>query len=107
MRRGNGFSFVQTIGEPIMQLKDKVSVITGAARGIGKAIAERVKEGAKVGIGDLNAQAANAAASALGPSAPALKLDVTDQASIDSMVAPTVSKFGGIEILVNNAGLLD
>src|SRR5260370_13441102 len=75
MRRGNGFPFVQTIGEPIMQLKDKVSVITGAARGIGKAIAERyVKEGAKVVIADLNEQAANAAASALGPSAHALKL---------------------------------
>ena len=91
-----------------MQLKDKVSVITGAARGIGKAIAERyVKEGAKVVIADLNEEAANAAASALGPNAFALKLDVTDQASIDAMVAATVSEFGGIDILVNNAGLFD
>ena len=88
-----------------MQLKDKVSVITGAARGIGKAIAERyVKEGAKVVIADLNEEAANAAASALGPNAFALKLDVTNQASIDGMVADTVSKFGGVDILVNNAG---
>jgi NAD(P)-dependent dehydrogenase (short-subunit alcohol dehydrogenase family) len=91
-----------------MQLKDKVSVITGAARGIGKAIADRyVKEGAKVVIADLNEEAANAAASALGPNAFALKLDVTDQASIDAMVTAAVSKFGGIDILVNNAGLFD
>src|SRR3984957_3103128 len=108
MRRGNGFSFVQTIGEPIMQLKDKISVITGAARGIGKAIAERyVKERAKVVIADINEQAANAAASALGPNAFALKLDVTDQSSIDGMVADTVSTFGGVDILINNAGLFD
>jgi NAD(P)-dependent dehydrogenase (short-subunit alcohol dehydrogenase family) len=91
-----------------MQLKDKVSVITGPGRGIGKAIGERyVKEGAKVVIADLNEEAANAAASALGPNAFALKLDVTDQASIDAMVAATVSKFGRIDILVNNAGLFD
>jgi NAD(P)-dependent dehydrogenase (short-subunit alcohol dehydrogenase family) len=89
-----------------MKLNDRVAVITGAARGIGKAIAERyVKEGAKVVIADLNEQAASAAASALGSNAHALKLDVTDQASIDAMVAATVSKFGGIDILVNNAGL--
>src|SRR5580692_941282 len=91
-----------------MKLNDKIAVITGAARGIGKAIAERyVKEGAKVVIADLNEQAANAVASELGANAIALKLDVTDQASIDAMVAATVSKFGGIDILVNNAGLFD
>src|SRR5580658_9127894 len=92
-----------------MKLKDRVAVITGAARGIGKAIAERyVKEGAKVVIADLNEQGANALASALGPNALGLRLDVTDQASIDAMVAATVSKFGGgIDILVNNAGIFD
>ncbi len=62
-----------------MALKDKVAVITGAARGIGKAIAERyVKEGAKVVIADLNEQGAKAAASELGPNVVGLKLDVTD-----------------------------
>jgi acetoin reductase-like protein len=99
---------MSTIGEPIMQLKDKVAVITGAARGIGKAIAERyAKEGAKVMIADVNEKAANAAATAIGPNAHAVKLDVTDQASIDAMVAATIAKFGGIDILVNNAGLFD
>ena len=91
-----------------MKLKDKVAVSTGAARGIGKAIAERyVKEGAKVAIADTNEQGADAVASTLGSNAIGIKLDVTDQASIDAMVAAMVSKFGGIDILVNNAGLFD
>ena len=91
-----------------MKLKDKVAVITGAARGIGKAIAERyVKEGAKVAVADMNEPGANAVASALGPNAVGVKLDVTDQASIDAMVSAMVSKFGGIDILVNNAGIFD
>ena len=88
-----------------MKLNNKVAVITGAARGIGKAIAERyAKEGAKVVVTDLNEQGAKDVASTLGPSAIGLKLDVTDQTSIDAMVAAAVSKFGGIDILVNNAG---
>jgi len=91
-----------------MKLKDKVAVITGAARGIGKAIAERyVKEGAKVAVADMNEPGANAVASALGPRAVGIKLDVTEQASIDAMVSTMVSKFGGIDILVNNAGIFD
>jgi NAD(P)-dependent dehydrogenase (short-subunit alcohol dehydrogenase family) len=103
----NGFGLSDR-GGIIMKLKDKVAVITGAARGIGKAIAERyAKEGAQVVIADLNEQAANAAASAIGPNAYALKLDVTDQASIDAMVAATVAHFGGVDILVNNAGSFD
>src|SRR5277367_4980094 len=91
-----------------MKLNDKIAVITGAARGIGRAIAERyVKEGAKVVVADLNEQGVEAVASELGPNAIGIKLDVTDQASIDAMVAGTISKFGGIDILVNNAGLFD
>jgi NAD(P)-dependent dehydrogenase (short-subunit alcohol dehydrogenase family) len=78
-----------------MKLNDKVAVITGAARGIGKAIAERyVREGARVVVSDLNEQGAKAVASELGPNAVGLILDVTDQASIDAMVAATVSQFG-------------
>jgi NAD(P)-dependent dehydrogenase (short-subunit alcohol dehydrogenase family) len=91
-----------------VKLKDKVAVITGAARGIGKALAERyVKEGAKVAVADMNEPGANAVASALGPNAIGVKLDVTDQASIDAMVSIMVSKFGGIDILVNNVGIFD
>jgi D-sorbitol dehydrogenase (acceptor) len=91
-----------------MQLKDKVAIITGAARGIGKAIAERyVKEGAKVVIADLNEEGANTVASALGPNALGLRLDITVQASIDAAIAATVGHFGRLDILVNNAGIFD
>jgi D-sorbitol dehydrogenase (acceptor) len=91
-----------------MKLNDKVAVITGAARGIGKAIAERyAKEGAKIVVADINEQGAAAAASAIGSNAIGLKLDVTDQSSIDALVAATVSRFGAIDVLVNNAGIFD
>jgi galactitol 2-dehydrogenase len=91
-----------------MKLQNKVAIITGAARGIGKAIAERyVKEGAKVVVADLNEDGAKTVASALGPNAVGIKLDVTDQASIERAVADCVSQFGGIDILVNNGGLFD
>ncbi|HKI15628.1 MAG TPA: SDR family NAD(P)-dependent oxidoreductase, partial [Roseiarcus sp.] len=91
-----------------MKIRDKVVIITGAARGIGKAIAERyVKEGAKVVIADLNEPGAKAVASALGPNALGIKLDITEQASIDATIAATVAHFGGLDILVNNAGIFD
>lgn len=91
-----------------MRLSGKIALITGAARGIGKAIAERyLKEGAKVVIADLNQPGAQAVAAALGPNALGVKLDVADQTSIDAAIAQTVAKFGGLDILVNNAGLFD
>src|SRR5208282_468604 len=91
-----------------MKIRDKVAIITGAARGIGKAIAERyVKEGGKVVIADLNEEGAKTVATALGPTALAVKLDITRQESIDATVAATVAHFGRLDILVNNAGLFD
>ncbi len=91
-----------------MKLQNKVAIITGAARGIGRAIAERyVKEGARVVVADLNEGGANEVAYALGSNAIGMKLDVTDQASIDATVADAVSTFGGLDILVNNAGIFD
>jgi NAD(P)-dependent dehydrogenase (short-subunit alcohol dehydrogenase family) len=91
-----------------MRLRNKVAIITGAARGIGKAIEERyVKEGARVVVADLNEGGANEVASALESNAIGMKLDVTDQASIDATVAGAVSTFGGLDILVNNAGIFD
>jgi NAD(P)-dependent dehydrogenase (short-subunit alcohol dehydrogenase family) len=91
-----------------MRLRNKVAIITGAARGIGKAIEERyVKEGARVVVADLNEGGANEVASALESNAIGRKLDVTDQASIDATVAGAVSTFGGLDILVNNAGIFD
>lgn len=91
-----------------MQLDGKVAIITGAARGIGRAIAERYHaEGAKVVIADLNHAGAQEVARALGHGALGLELDITHQDSIDALVARVVAEYGGIDILVNNAGLFD
>jgi len=91
-----------------MKLAGKSALVTGAARGIGRAVAERyVREGARVVIGDLNEEAAKAAAAAIGDGAIALRMDVTQQESIDAAVAGTVSAFGRLDILVNNAGIFD
>jgi len=92
----------------VMRLKGKGALITGAARGIGKAIAEAyVREGATVAVADINLAAAQAAAADIGPQAFAVHIDVTDQASIDAAVAAAVARMGGIDILVNNAGTFD
>ncbi len=91
-----------------MKLQGKVAVVTGGARGIGRAIVERyVAEGATVAIADLLVDEAGQLAAALGGKAFGVALDVTKQASIDAMVAAVVAKAGGIDILVNNAGIFD
>jgi NAD(P)-dependent dehydrogenase (short-subunit alcohol dehydrogenase family) len=90
------------------RLAGKSALITGSARGIGKAFAARfVEEGAKVAIADINLEGAEAAAREIGPNAYALRLDVTDQSSIDAAVAAVEEKTGGLDILVNNAALFD
>jgi acetoin reductase-like protein len=91
-----------------MRLDDKVAVITGGARGIGRVIAERyVGEGARVAIADILLAEAEQTAREIGERAFAVELDVTRQASIDAMVAAVVSRAGGIDILVNNAALFE
>ncbi len=90
------------------RLAGKTALITGAARGIGLAFAQAyVREGAKVAIADINIAAATAAAEEIGEAAMAVACDVTDQASIDAAVAAVEARFGGIDILVNNAALFD
>ena len=89
-----------------MQLAGKTALITGAARGIGRAFAEAyVNEGARVAIADINIDGARECAAALGKNALGVAVDVTDQASIDNAVAQTVKELGQIDILVNNAAL--
>jgi D-sorbitol dehydrogenase (acceptor) len=90
------------------RLAGKTALITGAARGIGRAFAEAyVREGATVAIGDINVEVAEKTAAAIGPQAYAVKLDVTDRASIDSAVKAVEERTGGIDILINNAALFD
>ncbi|MEI2385699.1 L-iditol 2-dehydrogenase [Breoghania sp. JC706] len=90
------------------RLDGKIALITGAARGIGRAFAESyVREGAQVVIGDLNLEGAEIAAGEIGRAASAVHLDVTDQASIDRAVAEVVERHGRIDILINNAALFD
>lgn len=91
-----------------MKLDGKVAVITGGARGIGRAIAERyVAEGAAVAVADLDVGEADKTARALGANVFAVPLDVTKQASIDSALEAVVERAGGIDVLVNNAAVFD
>ncbi len=92
-----------------MSLQDKVAVVTGAASGIGKEIArEFLNNGTKVAIADLNIDAANATASEFDPTglrAIGVAMNVTDEAQVDAGIAAVAAKFGGIDILISNAGI--
>src|SRR5690606_31488127 len=96
------------IGNRPMRLEGKSALITGSARGIGKAFAQAyVREGATVAIADVNFDAAERTALEIGPGAYAVKLDVTDQASIEAAVKAVEDRTGGLDILINNAALFD
>jgi 2-hydroxycyclohexanecarboxyl-CoA dehydrogenase len=84
---------------------DRVALVTGAARGIGRAIAEALaSQGNLVALGDLRTDDAVAAAAAMSGRAIGVPLDVTDRGSVDAGVAAVEQELGSIEILVNNAG---
>lgn len=88
------------------RLAGKTAVITGAARGIGKAFAQAyVREGARVAIADIDFVGAQDTAAEIGDHATAIKLDVTSQESIDHTVDECVRSFGQIDILINNAAI--
>ena len=92
-----------------MQLQDKVAFITGSASGIGKEIAIMyAREGAKIVIADLNKQAADATAAELkagGAQAIGVAVDVTSEEQVNAAVEQAVAAFGGIDILISNAGI--
>lgn len=92
-----------------MQLKNKVALVTGAASGIGKEIAMvYAKEGAKIAIADLNMQQAQVVADeieSLGGQAMAVAMNVVDEAQVQDGVDKVAQKFGGVDILVSNAGI--
>jgi 3-hydroxybutyrate dehydrogenase len=92
-----------------MKLQDKVCIVTGAASGIGKEIALcYAREGAKLAIADMNKEAAQAVADEIarsGGSAMAVAMDVTDEAQVNAAVAAVVAAWGGVDVLVSNAGI--
>ncbi|MEQ9448071.1 MAG: SDR family NAD(P)-dependent oxidoreductase, partial [Rhodospirillaceae bacterium] len=92
-----------------MSVKDKVAVVTGAARGIGKEIAHAfVRAGAKVAVADLNQAESEVSArelDATGKRAMGIAMDVTNETQVDTGMAKVAEAFGGIDILVSNAGI--
>ncbi|CAN7354559.1 SDR family oxidoreductase [Bosea sp. LjRoot9] len=91
-----------------MKLKGKVAVVTGAARGIGRACAERfLAEGAKVVIADIDTVRLNETAAAIGAADTVLAVttDVSQKAQLDALILAAVQKFGRVDIMVNNAGI--
>ena len=89
-------------------LAGRTAIITGGAQGLGYAIAEAfVAEGARVVLGDLDLGRTQAAAAALGGSgvARAAHCDVTSSAEVDALVTATVEEYGGLDVMVNNAGI--
>lgn len=92
-----------------MRLENRIALITGAGRGIGRAVAEHyAREGARVAVADLDlagAQAVVDAIEAAGGIAMALAMDVTDEQAVDDGVAAIVAQWGGLDIALANAGI--
>jgi len=92
-----------------VQLKDKVAIVTGAAQGIGAAVARAfAREGARVAIVDVASERAETVAAevcAIGPGALGIGCNVAIRGDVDAMVAAVVARFGRVDILVNNAGI--
>jgi 2-dehydro-3-deoxy-L-rhamnonate dehydrogenase (NAD+) len=89
-----------------IDLKNRVAVVTGGARGIGYAVAERfIASGAKVAIWDIDANVTQASATKLGNATLGVVVDLTDENAVAKATAQTVESFGKIDILINSAGI--
>lgn len=90
----------------MMNLKDKVAIITGAAGGLGKAFAIAfAKEGAKIAVCDKNFNGATETANEIGENAIAIEVDVANETSTQAMASKVIEQFGKIDILINNAAI--
>ena len=88
-------------------LQDRVAVVTGAAQGIGNAIARRLAaEGARVAIVDIDGAAAERAAADIGDGTLAVTADVSREEEVDRAFSEVIDRLGGLDILVNNAGIV-
>ena len=88
-----------------MKLEDKVAVVTGGASGFGRAICELYAgEGAKVLVADINGQGAREVAQGIGKAAAHVAVDVSKRTEVEAMIGEAVKTFGGVDIMVNNAG---
>ena len=89
------------------RLAGKITIVTGAAQGFGKGIAEEVyAEGATIVIADMNQPLAESVAAEMGERAYAIPVNVSDEESVANLVAQTVEKFGGLDIMIANAGVV-
>ncbi len=89
------------------RLAGKIAIVTGAAQGFGKGIAEELyKEGCTVVIADMNQPLAETVARELGERACAIPVNVSDEESVASMVAQTVERYGGLDLMLANAGVV-
>ena len=89
------------------RLAGKIAIVTGAAQGFGKGIAEELhKEGATVIIADMNQPLAETVAAEMGGNTTAIAVNVSDEESVANLVAQTVEKFGGLDLMVANAGVV-
>ena len=89
------------------RLAGKIIIVTGAAQGFGKGIAEELyKEGATIVIADMNQPLAESVAAEMGQRACAIPVNVSDEESVANLVAQTVDKFGGLDIMLANAGVV-